>query len=245
MSTGNKQFRETFLTPAFRLSYPALFQPKATLNSKPGAEDLKFGCTMLFPKKATAEKLKAEKHAASVWIQPDGGALWTVIQKVARANFGPDVDLASLKLTKFRDGDKPKDNGKMEESAGGFWVVKTTSKDKPDTMRGDKTRIIEKDQNELYAGCWVRAVLTVAPFLKPQRGVTIYLAGIQKLADDVAFSGRPRCEDEFDAVAAEQGGFPGASAGFPDASPAPMAGGSAAVPPGFAQPGAGNPSLPF
>jgi hypothetical protein len=221
MSTGNKQFRETFLTPAFRLSYPALFQPRETLNSKPEAKDLKYGCTMLFPKKAIADKLKAEKHTAATWIQADGGALWTVIQKVARANFGPDVDLASLKLTKFRDGDKPKDNGKMEENAAGFWVVKTTSKDKPETMRADKTRIVEANSDELYAGCWVRAVLTVAPFLKPQRGITIYLAGIQKLADDMAFSGRPRCEDAFDAVAQESA----SPAGMPFASPA--------VPPSF------------
>lgn len=220
MTQGNKQFRETFLTPAFRLSYPALFVARPTLNDKPGAPDVKFGCTMLFPKKELALKLKAEKHAAAAWIQDDNcGGLWMKIQKVARANFGPEVDLNSLKLTKFRDGDKPKDNGKLEESAGGCWVVKTTSKDKPQVYRADKTPIT--DESEVYAGCWVRAVLTVAPFLKPQRGVTIYLAGIQKLADDVAFSGRPRCEDEFDNVAQDQAGMASGADQFPGAVGAP------------------------
>jgi hypothetical protein len=157
---------------------------------------------MLFPKGPLAKELKAKKHPASTWIDENGvTGLWNEIQAVARGNFGPDVALDSLKLPKFRDGDKAKENGKMEESAAGCIVVKTSSKDRPQLFRADKTPIT--DAGELYAGCWVRAVLTVAPFLKPQHGVTIYLAGIQKLADDAAFSGRPRCEDEFDAVAAD------------------------------------------
>lgn len=201
---ANTQVRKTYQTPAFRLSYPALLEARETLNSKPGAPDLKFGCTMLFPKKELALALKAKKHPAATWIDENGVAgLWADIQAVARGNFGPDVAMDSLKLTKFRDGDKPKENGKMEESAAGMIVVKTTSKDKPQLFRADKTPIT--DAAELYAGCWVRAVLTVAPFLKPQRGVTIYLAGIQKLADDDAFSGRPRCEDAFDNAAADSG----------------------------------------
>jgi hypothetical protein len=68
-------------------------------------------------------------------------------------------------------------------------------------LRQDKTVIT--DPSELYPGCWVRAVLTIVPFLKPNHGVTVYLAGIQKLADDATFSSRPRVEDEFDAVASE------------------------------------------
>lgn len=218
----NTQVRKTFQTPAFRLSYPALLEARETLNSRPGSPDLKFGCTMLFPKKEVVAQLKAQKHPASTWMADDNCAgLWQTILQVARGNFGPDVDLASLKLTKFRDGDKPKDNGKMEESAQGMVVVRTTSKEKPTLLRQDKTVIT--DSAELYAGCWVRAVLTVAPFLKPQHGVTIYLAGIQKLADDQAFSSRPRVEDEFDAVAAEGQGFMGGAVdSAPVASVAPV-----------------------
>lgn len=212
---NNTQIRKTFQTPAFRLSYPALVEARETLNSRPGAPDLKFGCTMLFPKTALATELKAKKHAAAQWVDVNSATgLWAEIQAVARGNFGPDVAMDSLKLPKFRDGDKPKENGKLEESAAGCVVIKTSSKDKPQLFRADKTPITEA--GELYAGCWVRAVLTVAPFLKPQHGVTIYLAGIQKLADDQPFSGRPRCEDEFDAVASE-GTFTGAPVGVESA----------------------------
>ena len=202
MTTQNKQVKNTYITAAFRLSYPALFEPVDTLN-KDGKK--KYTITMLFPKKSTAEALKAAKHPASTWLPGDNCAgFYAEICKIARANFGPEVDLKTLKLTKFRDGDKPKEStGKVDDNEKGYIVVRTTSssENKPDCLRQDKTRIT--DPGELYPGCWVRAVLTIAPFLKPNHGVTIYLAGVQKLADDATFSSRPRAEDEFDAVASE------------------------------------------
>ena len=199
---NDKQVRTTYITPAFRLSYPALFEAKAVMGDE---SKKRFSATMLFPKASITAALKSQKHAASTWMPTDNcQAFYQEIVKVARANFGPDVSLPTLKLTKFRDGDKPKEGtGKTDENEKGYIVVRSSTETRPDCLRQDKTRI--SDPNELYAGCWVRAVLTIAPFLKPQRGVTVYLAGIQKLADDTTFSSRPRAEDEFDAVASEGG----------------------------------------
>lgn len=208
MSQQNKQVRSTYITQAFRLSYPAIFEPAAVMGDE---SKKKYGLTMLFPKKSVATALQAAKHPASTWMPTDNCAgFWAEVTKIARANFGPEVDLKTLKLTKFRDGDKPKDSGKISDEEKGYIVVRTSSKDKPDALRQDKTRI--SDPSELYPGCWVRAVLTVAPFLKPQRGVTVYLNGVQKLADDTPFSSRPRAEDEFDAVATETQGIDGSGA---------------------------------
>ena len=171
MTQNTKQIRVTYQTPAFRLSYPALFEAVETLNG-----DKKFMATMLFPKADVAAKLKAEKHPAATWMPADNmKALYQEVVRVARSNFGPDEK--------------------------GYIVIRTTSKEKPKCLRQDKTVIGPEGASELYPGCWVRAVLTIAPFLKPNHGVTVYLAGIQKLADDTAFSSRPRVEDEFDAVA--------------------------------------------
>lgn len=157
---------------------------------------------MLFPKAETVQLLTNAKHPATTWMPKDNmKAFWQEIVRIARANFGPDVNLATLKLTNFRDGDKPKASGKTDENEKGYIVVRTTSKEKPKCLRQDKTVIT--DAGELYPGCWARAILTIAPFTQPQHGVTIYLAGIQKLADDNTFSSRPRVEDEFDAVAAD------------------------------------------
>lgn len=197
MTQANKQVRETFVTPAFRLSYPALFEPRAVMGNDAKKQ---YSITMLFPKKSTVEMLQKATHPVARHLAADNCAgLYQAITKIARANFGPEVDLKSLKLTKFRDGDKPKESGKIDENEKGYIIVRTSSKDRPDCLRADKSRI--SDPAELYPGCWVRAVLSVAPFLTPTRGVTIYLSGVQKVADDQTFSSRPRAEDEFDAIA--------------------------------------------
>lgn len=205
MSIQNKQVRSAYTTPAFRLSYPALFEPVPVLDNP---NKKQYIITMLFPKKSTAEALKAAKHPASSWMPFDNClGFYNEVCKIARANFGPEVDLKTLKLTKFRDGDKPKAvSGRIDDNEKGYIVVRAASGDKqprPDCIRQDKTRIT--DPSELYPGCWVRALLSVSPFIHKigGRGVTVYLAGVQKLADDLPFSSRPRAEDEFDAVATE------------------------------------------
>jgi len=206
----NKQVRSTYTTAAFRLSYPALFEPVAVMGNE---AKKKYSVTMLFPKKSLVAQLVAQKHPAATWMPTDNCAgFYQEVVKIARANFGPDVDLKSLKLTKFRDGDKPKDSGKVDENEKGYIVLRASSDTRPDVLRGDKTRIA--DAAEVYPGCWVRAVLTVSPFVHKVggRGVTIYLAGIQKLADDTTFSSRPRAEDEFDAVATGEGSVPAPAA---------------------------------
>lgn len=204
MSTqANKQVRSTYITPAFRVSYPELFVPTAGLDADNPNAKKKYSITMLFPKAAKVAELKAATHPAARYMADDNcRGFYAEICKIARANFGPEVDLSTLVIKKFRDGDKPKQSGKTEENEKGYVVVRTTSVDKPQVTRGDKSHVT--DPGEVYAGCWARAVLTIAPYVtKVSRGVTVYLIGIQKLADDVAFSNRPRVEDIFDEVVAD------------------------------------------
>lgn len=198
---NNKQIRVTYITPAFRLSFPALFEPVAVMGDE---TKKKYGATMLFPKKSTVEALKAVNHPAAKYMAADNcAAFYQEMCKVARGNFGPDVDVKSLKITKFRDGDKPRDSGKLDDNEKGYIVVRTSTGEKNKPQCIDQAKKPITDPSILYPGCWVRAVLTVAPFVKPTRGVTVYLVGVQKLADDTTFSSRPRVEDEFDAVAVE------------------------------------------
>lgn len=195
----DKTIKATYHTPAFRLSYPSLFEATPDMNG-----NLKFSITMLFPKKNMVAQMKKANHPAAKYCAEDNCAgFWLEINKVLRANFGPEAKPADFKITAFRDGDQPKKNGKIDENAKGFIWTKATSnvKNPPKCLRQDKTEIGKIDEGELYAGCWARAILTIAPFVKGDRGITYYLAGVQKLADDQAFSGRPRVEDEFDQVA--------------------------------------------
>lgn len=200
----DKSVRIIYQTPAFRLSYPALFAPKDDLNGNP-----KYSAQMLFPKTALAKTLKTAKGPGYLWVSEDNlKGLYMECVKVAKQTFGPEVDLTALKMPNFRDGDKPKSNGSKDDNAVGMIVINASSKEKPRCLRQDKTDIT--DESELYPGCWCRAVLCISAFNKPMaKGVTLYLNGIQKLADDQTFSGRPRVEDVFDDTAAEVGGVSG------------------------------------
>lgn len=179
-----KRTYETVVTPAFRVSFPSLFQP---VEYPVGSGKKKYAVTMYFPKTT------------------DMTAFKMAIEKVARGNFGADVDLKTLKLPKFRDGDKPTETGKIIKEAAGCWVLKASSEEKNGpikVVRADNPKI-ECLPADIYSGCWARAVIAVGPFNHPVggRGVTLYLNGVQKIKDDQPFSGRPRVEDVFDAVA--------------------------------------------
>lgn len=194
----NKTIRSTYVTTAFRLSYPQLFEAKPDLSNR-----MRYSCSMLFPKAEVVAKMKQTNHPAAGYCAADNcKGFWGEVVKIARANFGEEVDLRTLKLPAFKDGDKPKPTtGKVEETTIGFVVVRATSKDKPSCM--DASKVIITDPADIYAGCWVRAVLTIAPFVHSGNGVTVYLAGLQKICDDTAFSGRPRVDDVFDEVQQE------------------------------------------
>lgn len=194
----DKSVRIIYQTPAFRLSYPALFEPKDDLNGNP-----KYSAQLLFPKTALAKTLKTSKAPGYLWVSEDNlKGLYQECIKVAKQTFGPEVDINSLRMPNFRDGDKPKPNGAKDDNAAGMIVINASSKEKPRCLRQDKTDI--SDPSELYPGCWCRAVLCISAFHKPMaKGVTLYLNGIQKLADDQTFSGRPRVEDVFDDLPSE------------------------------------------
>ncbi len=202
---------ENFVTPAFRLSYPALFEAQEVMGNP---NQKKYSVTMLFPKKEMVERLIKEGHAAAKLLdQTNLGGLKMVVQKIARANFG-ERDFKSLRFPKLRDGDQPKDSGKIDENEKGYFIVKASSNEKnkqglanpkPQCLRANRTPIT--DPGELYPGCWVRAYISVAPFRHTTGdGIGLYLIGVQKVADDTAFSSRPRAEDVFDDVVSNEGG---------------------------------------
>src|SRR5574343_196708 len=178
MSQFKKVFKP-FITPNFRVSWPAVFEAKPDPNGR-----LKYGVTMLFPKTT------------------DLGGLKQAILAAAKEAFGEGVDMAALKLPKFRDGDKPTDTGKMLDGASGCWVLKASSSERPDVVDQKRQPMVSKD--DFYAGCWARAQITIGAYSHPVggRGIGLYLNNVQKVKDDTQFSGRQRAVDVFDEVAA-------------------------------------------
>lgn len=161
---------EKVLTPKFRVSFPAVFVPRAAMD---GAEP-KYSVVMLFPKTADLSKLKAIAKQALVEKWGD---------KIPK-------DLRSP----FRDG-----NEKELDGYADCIFITASSKMKPGLVDGQKQEIISADEfyAGCYARATVNAY---AYDRNGNRGVSFGLQNIQKLEEGEPFSGRTRPEDDFDAI---------------------------------------------
>lgn len=181
MSTETKQKTietKKVLTPKFRVSFPAVFEPKSFQNQEP-----KYSVVMLFDKKST--DLAAMKKAVFAACLER----WGVKEKWPK----------NLRLP-FRDGDEKADQSGYE----GTTFVTASSKQRPGVVDQKRNPIAKEDQT-FYAGCFARATLIAFAYPKEgvkgiSPGVSFSLQNIQKLADGEPFSGRKRAEDEFDDV---------------------------------------------
>lgn len=162
------------LTPEFRVSFPAIFQPKAF-----DGQEAKYQLTMLFSKKTdiTALKKAAFNAAAEKW--------------------GPKKEKwPKFKHPWLRDGDDEKGD---VEGYEGCVFVSAKSKTQPGLVDHRLQPITA--ERDFYAGCYARAeVLAYAYDSAGNKGVGFALQNIQKLRDGDRLSGRKDAEDVFDAV---------------------------------------------
>jgi hypothetical protein len=154
------------ITPKARLSYPFLFSPD---NGDMGGG----------------------KFSASFWVEkkPENIAWLKALKldcaKVAREAFGT----ADVKLP-LKDGDK-----KDAEASKGCIILTAKSKYRPGVVGADpKVSLTEAD---VYPGCYVRASITPYSYdAKGNKGVSLYLGNVQKLADGEALSGGGSSADQ-------------------------------------------------
>lgn len=147
-------------TGRVRLSYPHLFER----DQKTG----KFGAKLLIPKddKDTIALIKeAEKNA-----KEDG---------ISRVWGGTEPK--SLKDI-VNDGDKS-DN---EEDAG---MLTINAKSNRRLVVYDKDGSIIDDEEDIYAGCWVQAIIEFFPYNNQSKGISCTLEGIKKVKDDEKLGG--------------------------------------------------------
>ena len=174
MTTPEKKSTQV-LTPEFRVSFPAVFTPKASMD---GGKS-KFTITMLFQKTTDITALKLAVKAALVekW-----GADATKYPK-------------NLRLP-FRDGTEKDYDGYGADVV----FCSATSMQKPGLVDQAVQAIIEP--NEFYGGCYARATVNAYAYeVKGNKGVALGLRNIQKLRDGEPFSGRSKPETDFDAIA--------------------------------------------
>lgn len=170
-NVGTKVF-----TPAFRVSFPAVFEPTAMSDK----DTPKYAVTMLFPKDTDISMLK---DAVDEAIAEGMDKKWNGKKP------------KSLRLP-FRDGDED-ENYSEKEGFPGHIFVRASSIQPVGLVDKHKTPI--EDPMDFYAGCYAIATLVAYPYdTAGNRGIAFGLQNIQKIADGEHFSGRKRASDDFE-----------------------------------------------
>lgn len=167
------------VTGKVRFSYVTIDKPRA---SEEGAEP-KYSVVLLIPKSdtATVGKIKAAiAEAADAYRKKNGAA-----------------SLPASPMTPIHDGDgtKPNSGEPYGEECKGCYVMNASSKDKP--MLRDAFNEELLDPNEIYSGCYGRAVINFYGYNNRRKGVGCGLLGVQKLHDGEPLGGIRASADDF------------------------------------------------
>lgn len=186
-SAPKKQDNRACITPEFRVSFPAIFEPKAFQGQKP-----KFSLVMLFDKKIDLSKpSQVGKDGKPIGVSMKHAAFNAAVEE-----WGPkDKWPKNLKLP-FRDGEEKPDLQGYENTI----FVSATSMIQPGLVNQALQKIISP--SEFYAGCYARAEVFAFTYdVSGNRGVSFGLRNIQKIRDGEQFSGRKDASQVFDAIA--------------------------------------------
>lgn len=185
---------DNIITPKFRVSFPNVFRPGKP--AQPGAEP-KYSITMLFPhpsKMSAADKSAYDTFLAVVKKKAD---------EVLREKFGGKMDNEAFRKSlkkPFRDQGEKAFEGYEE----GALFANASSKQKPGLIDANRQDILE-DQY-FYPGCYARASVRVFAYDNSgNRGWSLGLQNVQKLAEGDPLGGRTKATDDFEPVASEGG----------------------------------------
>lgn len=166
------------LTGEVRLSYVNLVQPKA---SEDGATP-KYSTVLLIPKSDTATLQKIKKAIAEA-------------ADAFRARNG-QASLPTNPLTPIHDGDGSKPNGgDYGEECKGCWVINASSTIKPALYDSDGVELL--DPNEIYSGCYGKALINFYGYNNRRKGIGCGLLGVKKLRDGEPLGGIRVTADDF------------------------------------------------
>lgn len=167
-----------YTTGVVRLSYPQLWAAKAFEDGGKA----KFGCTLLSPRKG--EKL-SDAFGSN---DKSPKSLSQVIFDVKKAAWGPDKSKWSKGQPIFHDGNAKSDT----EGYKGMAYISPKNERRIVVLDQKKSPIAENSA-EIYAGCFVRAVVRAYAYPKGPKwgaGVALSLEAVQKHSDGDPFEGR-------------------------------------------------------
>lgn len=168
---------ERFLTAPFRASFPSIFKKTKVPDTD---EEPKYKITMLFDK-ADKEVVRFKKKFDKY------------VQEEIREKFGKKKP-KKLALC-IHDGD---DDEWLEATDGvseGMWIVKASSKDKPDVIKRNGDICTPED---FYAGVYARASVVLRAYDVGTKGVACHFNNFLKWEDGEPFGqGKSKAKDDF------------------------------------------------
>ena len=180
-----KFINETIILPNVRLSYPALFTPKAGMVGSDG-------------------KAGEPRYSAMLIADPDSDAVKRMVAaaiKVASDKWGPDNArkiLAALRTQKGlcwgKGEERPNRDGETPaELEGKVWINtgRPAKKGPPLVVDRDPSVHLQEADGKIYGGCYVNAKVNVWPLDMPkvQRRIVATIESVQFFRDGDAFGG--------------------------------------------------------
>ncbi len=171
-----------YLTPVFRLSFPALFEAESYDGGPP-----KYGCSAVWNPSKFSDKDK--KLWKAIKAAMDQASMERFKKKIA--------DLPANFKVGLRDGAEKAD---LEGYGEGTQFANLTTKMRPGVIDKSKAKIGPEEGNaeEIYPGCYCRATVTVYSYDNKGKGVALGLMNVQKVADGERLDSRTDAEDDFD-----------------------------------------------
>lgn len=177
-----------------RLSFPSIFKPEGFKGPDGKLSDPKYSATFIMDTVDNAKTIKALKAG---------------ISEIVKAEFAGNIKaLASCGL---RDGDeKTNDDGSFKDGFGpGTMFISASNKNRPQIVDFDPTIPLVAEDNKIYAGCYVDAIITLNAMngksWKPNpawgKKIIASLKAIRFLRDGESFGeAKLDLEDEFGTV---------------------------------------------
>jgi len=187
-----------YITPKFRVAFPALQQPRAF-----GQQDPKYGLVMLIPK----------SEFKSNWQ----GIASLVKGAIAKQNWSQEKKTQAWQYcisNLFKDGDAELARGKEYDGYAGCVVIRTATGYQPGTVNLANDLI---PGTEIYGGSYARASVTAYAWEHMGRvGCSLSPANVQKIEDGTPFGNRRSAEMDFNDVPTEVQQAAGARDAFAD-----------------------------
>ena len=173
---------QRYVTPVFRLSFPALFEAESYDGGPP-----KFGLSAVWTPAKFSDMDKKRWKAILQALNAESQSRFKKPWKELPANIKRGL----------RDGAEKAD---MEGYGEGTRFASVSTKMRPGVIDASKNKIGPEEGNtdDIFPGCYCRATVTVYSYDNKGKGVALGLMNVQKVADGERLDSRTDAAEDFE-----------------------------------------------